>query len=59
MLLSDEAFPFIHKASPFIAGLKGDAGKRQETTAAPGYCNSPNILQKGMDTMKPSVQMTI
>ena len=50
MLLSDEAFPFIHKAG---------RGKRQETTAAPGYCNSPNILQKGMDTMKPSVQMTI
>ena len=48
MLLSDEAFPFIHKASPFMP----DEGGR-------GYCNSPNILQKGMDTMKPSVQMTI
>ena len=58
MLLSDEAFPFIHKAAPFMPD-EGVRGKRQETTAAPGYCNSPNILQKGMDTMKPSVQMTI
>ena len=48
-------FPLSTKASPFMP----DEGKRQETTAAPGYCNNPNILQKGMDTMKPSVQMTI
>ncbi len=51
-------FPLSAKASPFIRH-EGGRGKRQETTAAPGYCNSPNILQKGMDTMKPSVQMTI
>lgn len=58
MLLSDEAFPFIHKASPFMP----DEGGRRETSGnhgCAGYCNSPNILQKGMDTMKPSVQMTI
>lgn len=51
-------FPLSTKVSPFMPD-EGGRGKRQETMAAPGYCNSPNILQKGMDTMKPSVQMTI
>ena len=39
--------------------MKGDAGNVRKPRRRPGYCNSPNILQKGMDTMKPSVQMTI
>ena len=33
-------FPLSTKVSPFMPD-EGGRGKRQETTAAPGYCNSP------------------